>query len=72
MPLSPDQIAAGHKVKAALERADGAHPRCPHVRALHRSLAALRDAFQNDMSGSDFEAFGGGTPKDEEPGGGGG
>ena len=71
-PLTPEQLAAGRAVKRALEKVDRTYPRCPHVRGLHDRLAELRDAFRDHMPDGDFTAFGGGTPKDEEPEGDGG
>lgn len=71
MPLTPEQLAAGRAVKRALERAEAAHPDSLSLRQLHHRLAALRDAFRNDMPDGDFVSFGGGTPKTEDGTGGG-
>lgn len=71
MPISPGQLAAGRAVKRQLERAEAAHPDSLSLRRLHKSLAVLRDAFRIDMTDDDFVTFGGGTPKTDEPEGGG-
>lgn len=71
MPLSPEQLAAGRAVKRALERAEIAHPNSLALHQLHNRLAALRDAFRPDIPDDEFVAFGGGTPKTDDPGGGG-
>lgn len=71
MALNQAQIDAGHAVKVALDRAETAHPNSLALHRLHRRLAVLRDSFQGDLPAGDFEAFGGGTPKTEDPEGGG-
>lgn len=69
--ITSTQVAAGTMVHAALQSVEAAHPQCPHVRRMHRNLAALRDAFKDQMTPEQFVAFGGGTPKTDDPNGGG-
>lgn len=67
MPLTPEQLAAGRAVKRQLERCETAHPNSLALHQLHRTLAALRDTFRDDMPDGDFVTFGGGTNKDDDP-----
>jgi hypothetical protein len=67
MPLTPEQIDAGRAVQRQLGRCHDAHPNSLALHRLHRTLAALRDAFRNDLTDDQFVAFGGGTNKDDGP-----
>lgn len=62
MPLTAAQIAAGHQVHQTLRHLEHA------TKAHHAALAELRDSFRDELEVDQFEAFGGGTPKDGDPG----
>lgn len=57
------QITAGRNVKRALERAEEAHPNSLALHRLHLRLGELLVSFQGEIPDTDFQAFGGGTPK---------
>jgi len=61
--ITAAQVTAGEKVQQRLAAVEAAHPGSHSVALLHYALAQLLDTFEAEMSGAQYTAFGGGTPK---------
>lgn len=68
--MTEERYAIALDIKREIDRAESAHPRCGHLKALHGHLGRLLEDHRSELTEEQFIALGGGTNK-TPPGGGG-